>query len=993
VYAREQIQGTRKERPTRAELLQRYRRLAGLTQQELAERTSYSVDYISKLERGQRRLSAATLDRLAEALGLGEAEIAALREALEHPDEDKQKTATRPLAGREREQAELRRLLAGLGPPVLLLAGEPGIGKTRLLNEADALAGEAGWHVVRGGCQPRTLDPFAPLTDALVTAMAQPAPPDRAEARLYAERLGRLLPGFDGEDAGSLVGNGQDAALLRPEQARHLLFRAVTDYLHAVAGECGTLLILDDLHWAAPDALDLLRSLAFTADSATLRIIGAYRDTETPADAPLGAVIADLARASLVRVLTLDPLAEAEATQLVTQLIPAEDARRHDLVPAIVQRAGGVPFYLVSYVEDVLGREEPAPSLELPWTVAQVIRQRVLALPEPARELLTVVAVVGRTVMPALLVCVSGQSEEMVIEALEAATAARLLEEDADGGYRFTHDLIRDTIEQELSTARRRLLHRRIAEALEQLPEWQHASGPAEIAQHFLQGGDPERAVIWSLRAGDRAATLFAHANAELQYRIAADLAREIGDEQAELEALEKLGHVLYRIGRFRVAVEPLERAGEIAARLGDRERAVALLAVSGQAYAFGGRAAEGLDRLLPVWRSLDATHPEAPPSGILADLSNALCALYFHTGRLGDALDAAASAMAYARASRNLPALIMATIGHGIALGRGDRIAEERQSFEDAATMAERLGDPFLRALAVYHQAVALLLADDFDQGERHLRRALDIAEDAELIALATFARVRLSALLVTRGRWVEARAEAERAEMDNRFLGPRPGGFYPLHALGHILLLQGERDAGLRHVHEALAMATRYEHLPGIVEARQTLAWQAMRDGRPAEAVARLEPALEYVRAAESVRAPLVYAWALLELGDTTRAAEVLAAVRQRAIASRSRARLPAVLLHEARLAAHEQRWDSAVDALEQGVTIAQELGLPYDEALLLQEHGRLHTLREEPEQASARLAQALVIFQRLGATPDVQAVERALDALAGSGHAAHA
>jgi len=990
VYASEQTQGTRAGRPTRGELLRRYRRLAGLTQEALAERTNYSVDYISKLERGQRRLAAAALDRLAEALGLGEAEIAALRGARGHPDEPE--TVTRPLAGREREQAELRRLLAGPGPSVLLLVGEPGIGKTRLLDEAEALAAEAGWYVVRGGCQPRTLDPFAPLTDALMTSLGQPVPPDRPAVRLHAERLGRLLSAFGDDDAGSPAGNGQDAAQLRPESARHLLFRAVTDYLHAVAGECGTLLILDDLHWAAPDALDLLRSLAFTADSATLRIIGAYRDTETPADAPLGAVIADLARASLVRVLTLDPLAEAEATQLVTQLIPAEDARRHALVPAIVRRAGGVPFYLVSYVEDVLGRDEPVPSLELPWTVAQVIRQRVLALPEPARELLTVVAVVGRTVVPALLVRVSGQSEETVIEALETAAAARLLEEDADGGYRFSHDLIRDTIEQELSAARRRLLHRRIAEALEHLPEWQHASGPAEVAQHFLQGGDLERAVIWSLRAGDRAAALFAHANAELQYRTAADLAREIGDEQAELEALDKLGQVLYRLGRFRAAVEPLEWAGEIAARLGDRERSIALLARSGQAYAFGGRAAEGLDRLLPVWRSLDATHPEAPPSGILADLSNALCALYFHTGRLGDALDAAASAMAHARASGNLPALIIATIGHGIALGRGDRVDEERQSFEHAAALAERLGDPFLRALAVYHQGVALLSADDFDQGERHLRRALDIAEDAELIALATFARVRLSALLVTRGRWVEARAEAERAEMDNRFLGPRPGSFYPLHALGRILLLQGERDAGLRHVHEALAMATRYEHLPGIVEARQTLAWQAMRDGRPAEAVARLEPALEHARAAESVRAPLVYAWALLELGDTTRAAEVLAAARQQATASRSRARLPAVLLHEARLAAHERRWESAVDALEQGVSIAQELGLPYDEALLLQEHGRLHTLRAEPEQASARLGQALVIFRRLGAVTDVQAVEQALDALAGSGHAAY-
>ena len=140
------------------------------------------------------------------------------------------------------------------------------------------------------------------------------------------------------------------------------------------------------------------------------------------------------------------------------------------MLSAIVRRAGGVPFFLVSYAEQVSGGGQGGAPLAVPWTVAQVIGQRVAALPGPAKELLSVAAVAGRVVPHTLLAQVTGSDDEQVLQAVETALEARLLAEDGTDRYRFTHDLIRETVENGLSAARRRLLHRRIGQALEYQP-------------------------------------------------------------------------------------------------------------------------------------------------------------------------------------------------------------------------------------------------------------------------------------------------------------------------------------------------------------------------------------------------------------------------------------------------------------------------------------------------------------------------------------------
>ena len=227
-----------------------------------------------------------------------------------------------PLVGRGAEVALLERFLTSAAdPPVLLLVGDPGIGKTRLLQTAAARAVTGGWAVLAGGCQRRGGQaPYAPLLDALARHLHAARPERLRDALAGCAWLARLLPGF------APVLEPPPPGALSPEQERRLMFAAVGRLLSNVAGPAGTLLVLDDLQWAGPDALDVLSALVHAplsplgygevgagagldgnagggggAGGGPLRVVGAYRDTEVgPAD-PLGLLAADLAQARLLR--------------------------------------------------------------------------------------------------------------------------------------------------------------------------------------------------------------------------------------------------------------------------------------------------------------------------------------------------------------------------------------------------------------------------------------------------------------------------------------------------------------------------------------------------------------------------------------------------------------------------------------------------------------------------------------------------------------------
>ncbi len=598
-----------------AVVLKRYRRAAGLTQEALAERAGYSLTYLSKLERGARHPLPFTIETLAEALGLAPGERATLARAVQPARASSRRrrlshralTGTGavplPLVGRDNELAFLERHLAGVGPPLLLLLGEPGIGKTRLLQEAASHAHRQGWSVLEGGCHRHSAqNPYSPLLEALEGHLAHLAPTTQREQLWGCDWLIRLLP-----DLAEGTGLTLPTWSVSPAQERRLLFAATRRFLDQVAGPAGTLLVLDDLHWAGADALDLLASLLRAEGQHPLRLIGSYRSTEVQAADPLSQVVADLGREGRLHRVEVGPLAPSEATALLQLLWHGRQIEgQHPLVETLLQRTGGVPYFLVSCVQGLQSEAlDGASSETIPWVVAETIRQRVSALSEAAQYLLGAVAVAGHEACRSLLLGLATQWEwgkRETLTALEQACRARLLVEAEADTYRFAHDLIGESVGADLSAARRALLHQQVAEWLEQ----RGGELPVEaLAHHYLQAGLPEQAIRYQEQAGDRAAAMYAHAEAEHAYRQLGEALHHLGRSAEAARAQEKLAAVLMAQGSNTEALAALTQARSDYQAAQDLEGQARAVAAMGPYLGVWGPSRKVLPCSSPGWSRL----------------------------------------------------------------------------------------------------------------------------------------------------------------------------------------------------------------------------------------------------------------------------------------------------------------------------------------------------------------------------------------------------
>jgi tetratricopeptide (TPR) repeat protein/transcriptional regulator with XRE-family HTH domain len=962
--------------PTCGQLLQRYRVLAGLTQEELAERAGYSGNYIGKLEQDQRELPAAAADRLAVVLGLADQDQAALRAARKRRQGPRELPA-RQLAGRDAEMAQIRQFLAGAGSPVLLLAGEPGMGKTRLLEEAASRAAGGGWGVARGGCLRRPQDAYAPLSGALDDALQRLPDGQRAEALSQAGRLDLLLPEL-APPGGRGPGEGGVTAGVRPEQQRRLLVSSAGRLLHALAGPAGTLLVLDDLHWAGPDAVDLLAALLAAAGSPPLRVIGAYRDSETPAR--LDECVADLARASLVRVLPLGPLTDADAGRLLQQLAPEEE--QPAALPAIVRRAGGVPFFLISYAEQVRGGGQSGAPLAVPWTVAQVIGQRVAALPGPAKELLSVAAVAGQVVPYTLLAQVTSSDDEQVLEAVETALEARLLAEDGPDRYRFTHDLIRETIEDGLSAARRRLLHRRIARALEYQP-----GTPAEsLAFHFAQSGEDGTAAGYLELAGDQAQQRVAYAAAAEFYAAAAARLEVAGRTAAVASVTEKQGVAWYRTGRYDAAITALEEALAGYRAAGDAEGVARLAGRLANAHYRRGTSHDALGELADMAEGDLALAPGGASPGTLTWWEGLLLLLYAE-GSYTKMVTLGRSLTQAGRAADNSKMQVIGTRVEGGALIHLGRLAEGAALMAAALPTEPAVGDE--RAVqAASLLSVAYLAMGWVDHCAALSERMLVAAErDGDQLVIAMHTAM-LAGVCYVRGDWDRGRHLVGRA-LECFAASSSPVAVRWVGLLAPALIWHGAWDQARAYLEGSLQVARSLRIVPVERAALTHLADLDLLDGRPRDAITRLHPvtaghplpAVEDLTWDTPVELLSVLAEAHLEVDDLDRAR----AYAGRAVdhARRMGAWVQGIHALEVHgmVLARDGHYDLARAAYQEGLDRARAIPFPYGQARLLHACGLLDRQQQDHAAAHAKFVQALAILERLGADKDADRLRRAI------------
>jgi len=801
------------------DLLRGFRRDASLTQEALAERAGYSTVYVSMLERGQRTPQPATLEHLASALGLSSHQRNALLRAAGHAPT----TRDEPI-GRQREMVVLERHLAGDAPAVLALAGEPGIGKSHLLRVAKQRADAQGYRVLAAGCTRRGgQEPYAPLADAAAAALAARKGRDDTATPADYLPLHALLP--------ELSSDISSAPVIPTVQQRRVLTTAFQGLLAETAGPSGTLLILDDLQWAGADALDLLAGLLTARGEIALRVLLAYRSTEVRPRAVLSVLLADLAREGRLTHHALGPLDSASASALLDRLV---DSCPPDERERILRWSGGIPFFLISLGQ--AARSGDLPRRGIPWDLAQTIRERIAELSPLAGETLAVAAVAGRRA-PADVVtsALIGHTTE-VPALLEELCRARLLVE-ADGDYCFSHDVVREVVEGDLSAVRRTTLHRRVADALEGRPG---GAPPAILAYHYARSDDGEKALHYLLRAGETAAQQHAYSAAEGYFREVIDRLESLGRYAEAAGARERLGQVLSTVGRYDEALTTLESAVMRYGTLGNREGVGRAVAAIGRVHYLRGTAEEGIDRLLPLRDTLSGS--DAPRA--LAALNAALAPLFLAQRRYSEQLAAASWAADLAREYGDTRVLVEAEVWRGCALGQLGRRDEGRSVQEGAIALSEASGDVASLIHALNDVGFAYEQDGLFARSRAFKARALALAESGGDPATIANMLFRWGQNAFLRGDTATARASFLRARDILATVGSSSLSPYPDFGLALLALAAGDLNAVRVHGEASLASARDRNDVQAGRAAAALLAEADMQEGRAGDVVGRLRP-----------------------------------------------------------------------------------------------------------------------------------------------------
>jgi tetratricopeptide (TPR) repeat protein/DNA-binding XRE family transcriptional regulator len=967
--------------PVLGTLLRRYRRGLGMTQQELATAAGYSEVYVGMLERGQRVPSSATIEALAEALALDLHQraslIAAARTSVLGASPSALVSATAPpvaagtqLVGRTREMALVKRQLERAGTHLLTVAGEPGIGKTRLLQEAVRFAPSVGWTVLMGTTPLLSAqEPFSPLLGVLERYVQSQVP-----AKLQRELEGciwlvRLLP--------ELVEFGVAPPpdwKLSVEQERRLMFKAARRFLANVAGPAGTLVVLDDIQWASPDAIDLLAHLLHTPAEVPLHVVLAYRSTDMHPEDPLSRLLTSLTRTGEASRLELGPLGRDEAEELLGSVWEgtSREGERSQLVDQVLHRAGGMPLFLVSFAQMLQtagSADERAMSEVIPRDIQDGMRQRVAVLSKQARELLAVSAAVGQQVPRMLLMSImtgQGYTEGEVLTALEATCSARLLVEEGDDRYGFSHDLVREAIMVDLSAARRALLHRQVAEALEHTIPRPSAE---VLAYHYVRAGEPARAVSYLERAGDHAMALRAHMQAGRFYQELAMQLDMLGRPEDATKAREKLGNALMTAAQYDAALGALDMAATTYLDERNLEGQVRVMAHVGEVHALRGTSEEGIERLERFLGAIE--HDQRPSRRGLAALHATLAWLINTTGRYTEALRVAHQAAELARSADDPGLLLQANLREGHLLLMLEEVDQGVSLLEEAVPQAEAVGD--LRGLRFALNSLGWIheLRGNFEQDRMYTERAFHVAQQLGDPTVLAFMQSNRGSPAFNQGDWRRAREDFEAGLAQMRLVKMSWAAAWPPLLLGQLCLAEGRQSEGVDLLQEALDLAERNKDLEALRWAHGALAERNLVMGEPEAARARLLPLLDRPGQREidvCALLPLL-AWAHADLDEVEEAEAVTRDALARASAAGMRPTIASVLHARARVAQRKERWEQARADLEQAIELSRGMRYPYGEAKLLYALGKLFLQRQECDIGRLYLARALDILSRLG------------------------
>jgi len=805
------------------------------------------------------------------------------------------------VVGRDGELAALRDALkrARNGEPAaVLVGGEAGVGKTRLVDEFRGAAIADGAQVLTGQCLELGEEglPFAPFAAALRDLMRRDS---RAAFAGYEQEFARLLPELGPPSAESGADRGH-------------LFDLVAGLFERLAAERTLVLIIEDLHWADRSTRDLIAFLIRSARAARLLLLVTYRSDELHRGHPLRPFLAELDRVRGIERIDLDRLDREGTAEILSHLLRGEPSPA--MADQVHDRAQGNPFF----IEELAACSDPETSCALPDSLRDLLLSRVDRLAEPAQRVLRIAAVGGNRVGHRLLAQAAALPEIELEEALRAAVAAQLLVANPDGGYEFRHALVREAVHDDLLPGEHARLHARFAAAVEAEPHLVAAGrAPAEIAHHWHAAQDLPRALAAALVAADAAGARYAFAEKNQLLERALQLWEVVPDAptitgmdhpallEQSLNAAIKAGDHARALSVTRAALAEVDSAREPlrAARL--LERRAKLLRTFGKS--------DGMTELLQAYALAQRVDSGEQRAHLVADLAAAIASIdREEAGRM------AQEAAAIARDLGDAAAGVSAAITFGRVCSRALSAEAGLAEMERAAIEAHAAHDVPGFVRAVVNQSDLLYELGRYEESARAAEAGLPHAQRIGITrTTGVFLLANHAEALMALGRWDEAEAVLAEAFRQD------PPGTLALPYLGQrarLRLARGHPTAADLAARAIGFLSAAYLAPQPRLSLHELRIGAALAAGDAPGAAAAAVAALAAIDPADLVIEPR-YAWPLL--AAAARAAAAAADPRAREAVERAVAtvpvRYPAELAYAAEVEAVLGRgaWPTATEA----------------------------------------------------------------------------
>ena len=719
-------------------------------------------------------------------------------------------------------RAQLSAARGGSGR-LAVIAGDPGIGKTRLAYELARAAHEDGAVVFLGRCHEEVLISYQPFVEAFGRYVAAVSPDVlRGQLGTYGSELARLVP-----ELGRQLPDLPRPANSDSEGQRFRLFEAAGSLVANASHSWPVVLLLEDLHWADKPTALMLAYLVRSIRTERVLVLGTYRDPE-PGE-PLVSLLADMRRERALERLRLGSLHRGEVATMISAWLGRTPPTH--FAHALHRETEGNPFFIEEVLRHLIevgavdetewGRLASFTELGIPDGVRDAIEQRLATLSPAVRRTVTMAAAIGRSFSIEVLEALAEQRGERLLEALEEATDHRIVEEEpgARGRYAFVHALIRETLYASLSGPRRVSLHRRIGAIIEERYAADREPPLGELAYHFVEAAEPGaafKAVDYSARAARRALAALAYEEAARHFARALKALElsESPDDATRCDLLLGLGESNAKASEFDQSRSAFQAAAELA-RTAALSEHLALAALGlGRRWIEQGTTDPAVRALL---EEALAAQPEAE-TPIRARLLGRLAMELHFAGepercksraqqavalarRVGDgstlafALNARhwalrgqdevdellAIAEEIIRQAEASAELDLALQGHSwrladlLELGRTDEL-----DYEIAAcvALADQLGQPFYRSWAAGLHPMRALMQGRFDDAERLAGEALTAAELAGNWNGITSSRVQLEWCWKDLGRGAEHTEEVERFVLNDVLTRPLSAG-----------------------------------------------------------------------------------------------------------------------------------------------------------------------------------------------------------------------